>query len=393
MKISLKFKYWIIKYVWIIIMLPKSLQLLIMGTLGILLICRTKLNFKFDFINTGLVLIFISHLVAIFYNLLVRQFDNERIFAAINTGLLWFLAACFYSYYKTVKMDFKLIGKYATLNILILFLFNCFSLYMYYIQGQITYKIGNSLLHTVVYLNGIRYIRFMGFMDYSNLIIEFMLVFFALSLIYVKELKWYLRLPYYFFSGIIVVSVHSRSGLIAFFAAVLVCFFIKYNKKYKWIFPVFLTVFTVFIIMNGSNIYNIFMSYVVKGNASSNSLRLLIYKESLEEVWNLSPIIGMGIKRYLIAGYPLGSHSTYIGLIYKCGIAGAVLGCFVFGKCLKNLLQNLLKESFLSLNSTFLISLIFLFALEDIDGANWLIITFFSVIGMLELKNKESSYE
>ena len=82
----------------------------------------------------------------------------------------------------------------------------------------------------------------------------------------------------------------------------------------------------------------------------------------------------------MMGDYPLGSHSSYVGFFYKTGLLG--LGCILFA------LFKLIKAVFLKhfkKNMLFLLgvgAILLAMALEDIDGADWLLVLFMTINGI-----------
>ena len=104
---------------------------------------------------------------------------------------------------------------------------------------------------------------------------------------------------------------------------------------------------------------------------SSTATRTNIYMDSLSVMWNNSPLLGCGIK-VMRGNYPLGSHSTWIGFLYKTGIIGTVFAVAGIGKiyCLMVKRSDRLFALYYGL-------LLFMLCVEDLDGADWILILFF----------------
>lgn len=102
-------------------------------------------------------------------------------------------------------------------------------------------------------------------------------------------------------------------------------------------------------------------------------------------MWDNSPLLGMGIKDYIEGSiYPYGSHSTYLGYFYKIGILGGFIYLLSFVVILYRLikLNNNKFSDYLRVISAFCVLLWMI--LEDIDGANWAICIFYSVLGQIK---------
>jgi len=64
----------------------------------------------------------------------------------------------------------------------------------------------------------------------------------------------------------------------------------------------------------------------VEIRTGSSEQRFQLYEYQTEEVYERSPVIGLGVKERIGPfDVPLGSHSTYLGAIYKTGFLGGIL--------------------------------------------------------------------
>ena len=112
----------------------------------------------------------------------------------------------------------------------------------------------------------------------------------------------------------------------------------------------------------------------------SNFDRMRIYTETVNRISETSWIIGAGIKEMNSAGvYPLGSHCTYLGILYKSGILGGI--CFVIGLAMtikETLAKSLKHKSLFNLLFLSMLALLLVLCLiEDIDGSDWLLVMAF----------------
>ena len=138
------------------------------------------------------------------------------------------------------------------------------------------------------------------------------------------------------------------------------------------------------------SIINFIFDVIIYGNLSSNNLRIEIIITSIRRTLAESPLWGLGIKEYLYDGFPLGSHSTYVGFFYKTGIIGLIIGITIFVVANYRVVKHGRKGIKIELYF-FLFSLIILFAIEDVDGTNWSIFLYFSMLALLSRKISEKS--
>ena len=105
-------------------------------------------------------------------------------------------------------------------------------------------------------------------------------------------------------------------------------------------------------------------------------MRSAIYSLSINRTIDDSLLIGNGIKE-IFNGYPLGSHSTFIGFFYKTGLIGTIVAITAFALLYIEFYRILRQEEkVIYLISAFCV-LIFMMT-EDLDGANWLLALYFS---------------
>jgi len=126
---------------------------------------------------------------------------------------------------------------------------------------------------------------------------------------------------------------------------------------------------------------------LINSRAGSNNTRMQIYSESIVLTFTKSPIWGLGIKKISESGYPLGSHSTYIGVFYKTGIIGTLIFTGVLISIIRILIKVHNKTTFQA-EAIFLLMLLLEFAVEDIDGADWVIVLLFAIIGIIANRYK-----
>ena len=82
--------------------------------------------------------------------------------------------------------------------------------------------------------------------------------------------------------------------------------------------------------------------------------------------------------------YPLGSHCTYLGILYKAGILGGISAAIGFATAIIMIIRKSLKskDCFALLIVCLTALLMLFFAVEDIDGADWLIVLAFTEVSL-----------
>lgn len=73
-----------------------------------------------------------------------------------------------------------------------------------------------------------------------------------------------------------------------------------------------------------------FIPFLYNIRLGSNESRMFIYLTSLRLMFEINPVLGLGLKPVILefSVYPLGSHSTLIGYYVKCGLLGGTLVLF-----------------------------------------------------------------
>lgn len=375
----------------LIIILPKTVQLFGIVLLSFLFYQRVGARVFKNRVSQTILVVFIVHLFAILINVAFFDNSNDRIFASLNTASLWFFAAIFYGYYHiNQNVNLIKISKICFFNIFLLFILACVSCYLYYVKSFESFALFNKTLFETVYLSGRATIKFIGLNDYSNMNLIFIMIMFLMSSFYLRRTNLIKSILAILMSSFEVFLIHSRSGMILFTLSI-VWYLISLMKmkNRKIIFHICIILIPVLVAVFWKDIYNIIFNKIIYGNESSTSLRIELLRTSFFEALNTSPIWGMGVKRFLYDGYPLGSHSTYIGLFYKTGIIGLLFGLLAFYFSNKSIIIKEKKSPRLF----FYICLLVLFAIEDIDGCNWCIILYFSVLSLINNKLKGEYYD
>ncbi len=386
----------IFKYLWIIILLPKTMQFFVYIAAFGLCIITHRVFIKMDRQSICFIGMAIIQIIAICNQYMTNIPDSERLAAAINTSLIWIISVLYYIYFKNkiyTKEDVNKIIKYLIVDLGILFVIYIFSIFLhknvYSILGY------NFVIKRFDYLATGTTTRFCGGMETvlgpSHLFcLAFPMCMFAVKLIK-KSKKIILAVG--IGSYIAVIATHSRTGLLICSGIILIALLyyasnMKIIRKYNKL--IIFAIVIVTICVAGLNIQSIIekLTVLLNSRVGSNNARFAIYYNSVYKTLKESPIIGIGIK-YMLGNFPYGSHCTYIGIFYKTGILGAIL--FVSGMILmiKRLWHNC-RQSSLSKTVFFMLIMYFgMMIFSDVDGSDWVIILFFSIFGMLSSKENK----
>lgn len=372
---------------WPIIVSPKVVQSFII--IAILFVLLRKHKLYFDSLSYFLIAFICIYLYSIIYNLIIHDFEITRILATFNTFSLWLFALFFYLIYKTVSWDIENIKKLTFYNYGILIILCIMSLIISTLTHSQEFTILTGNLYYKEWFGSKEVMRFVAFMEYPNLIIMFFMFFYPLYLMHLfhykhKPLKIFLTIL-----GILpVLMTFSRSGYVVIFTFLIVAgIYFAYRKLSISLFIAIVS-FTLSIALltvvytNFSEEVQIIMQELFSAREGSNDSRSFLMMESIKVALSNSPLIGMGVKVTSAIGYPLGSHSTFVGMFYKTGFVGLLMGCLLFLTIQLKLLFN--KGDLAKATMKFSILLMLpLFIVEDIDGSNWLMVYYFLFVSLL----------
>lgn len=381
--------YFVFKFLWVIVLLPKTMQLGWFGIIALVLMCKnnSKCIVKRDSVNFSFLLPNIILLFSIIISLLVRTHDVKRILAAVNTCLITFIAVEFYNWYLKADMDYAKISRYMFINFMILGML-CL---LYRVLGVQTPSILGRTLGSMDYIYGIQTTRFSAYLEYVNLVVYFCIYTFSMSIYYAyKHLNNILYLIYSLLPMWIVIATNSRTGfpiavMLSFvaigvrFCNVLYSYFTK--NRYMFIAVMILLLFMVIVLFH-SSISNVLLDAIVKREGSTNT-RKALYIASIQKMLEESPIIGCGIKD-IWNNLPYGSHSTFLGMFYKTGIlGGTVFLCGMVVTTFKIFKMKIYTKNVISLKIAYY-CLIAISMLEDLDGSDWNIVLFMVFLAVLK---------
>ena len=389
-------EYWIFSFLWLLVMLPKPIQFVMFLTIAGVLLYKYRFRIPIDRVSVLMMALFVVHIGAIFHNIAVISGPTDRIIPAFNNALVWTITAIFYVIYKKrTEVNLDYIGKCCCFNLGVLFVGALATIYLYYVKHIPSFYILGNTLYETTYLQGIPETKFIGLNDFSNMNLFYIMLMMCLSMKYIRKQKRSFQVLMLLISAIEVFLIHSRSGMILFTASIVFVFMDLLSKKYKKLFWFLLCMLSaLFVLVEFNDIKALLINKIIYGNESSTSFRILLLSTSIDEVWNQSPILGMGLKRYLYVGYPLGSHSSYVGFFYKTGLIGLLIGMSIFGVANWNWLKKKKRNSDINTITLFLLSFVVLFAIEDVDGTNWSSILYFSSLAIVSnIKKSGGSYE
>ena len=377
-------EYWIFGLLWVVILLPKYVQLAFFVGIAVLLLAQNGFQLKMNSVSAAMLILFAVHMFSIVYGLIMLDSPSDRLPAAINTALLWPITAVYYAYYSNRKLDMDTVGRCCCINILVMSVFAVITVYLFYLKGIGYYAMLGKTLYETTFLGGGATTKFYGLNDYSNMNLFYLMLNVTLMLPYLRKKKLLVQLAFLGIAAIEIFLINSRAGMILFSLslafAFLELFIPKRYRKAVFFWAAMLVAVAALAVL--PKLIQLFLDKIIYGNESSTGFRVLILTESIKQPWKMSPIWGMGIKRFLIEGYPLGSHSSYVGFFYKTGFVGLILGMFIFLKANFRLLRHTFSCDCIRLIAMFLLSFMVLFAIEDVDGTNWSAMLYFATLAL-----------
>lgn len=380
--------YFIFKWLWLIILLPKPVQLVVFITIIYLLISRNGYKVSFDYAAMAMCMLAVVHSFAILYNIALFEPEFIRCIGAINTMLLWPVTALYVAYYRGAEINIFTIGKHCTRNLCIMLILALVAAVMYYAFQMEEFVLFGRKLFVTTYLTGDATIKFFGFNDFSNINLFYIMLNLMLSLPYLHQTKRSAVIGVLVIASFEVFLIHSRAGMCIFSVSVLFGFLDTVMRKYKNMLLLMIMLLGMMVVIVAyKEINEAFTSTIVYGNEDSTLYRIELLTTSVIKTWDISPLCGMGIKEVFRPGEAfvayLGSHSTYVGFFYKTGILGVILGAYIFIRMNLTSIKQSDKNKNIRMMLMFLVSFIILFAIEDIDGTNWSIFIYFTVLSIL----------
>jgi|GEM_PF-1711932 len=183
----------------------------------------------------------------------------------------------------------------------------------------------------------------------------------------------------------------SRMSVFAFIASMMAVYVLQKRNFPLWMMMLLLLLLAAEPLIE--NLFNFFLGL----REGSNNIRLELYRHSIMQLDGVDWILGKGLKpRETYFTYPIGSHSTYVSLLYKSGLGGA--GLFILFQTSLLIRWFMLKghayrnrQAFFVWKGTGLvfISMAMWMVTEDIDAPQMLAFLYFSFVGIFEGLRKE----
>lgn len=384
----LEMEYWLFSMLWLIAILPKTVQFIIIGGLTIALCIKTKkpFTFRYSIISMTFLIVNTIFLISIILSILTQKHETRRVMAAMNTCLITYSSLFLSNYYSNKKLNIKRLSRYMFRNMVIMFL-----IFLLYIalgeHGNFGFM--PRPLCGPDWINGVYRIRFRGYLEYTNLIIYMYLYCFPISLLYVKNRFCKAECFIYEILWIFpILSTNSRTGIACGFVMVLSSISVfnsktlfQILKKHKVLILILGVLFIGILIITFYQKASIMLTRILFLREGSTNTRFELYRASIEKMIKTSPVFGCGIKD-LYGGFPYGSHSTYIGMFYKTGFLGGTIFLAGITTFLIKLFKDKETNAYIFMIKIGVFCVFALSALEDLDGSDWSITLFLSLISI-----------
>ena len=364
----------------IVWMTDKIVQFAIQLLVCLVYVLTVKVKIKKSLIP--IIIYIVAHCVSILLNFQSEN-DYSRIIAALNTVMCWVLGAMIFSYIGEIKIKKTTIQKLCSYLLYVIIIISVIALIASKI-GIKPFQLSGQYLYVTEWFNGQNRMRSNCFMEYANLVPYACFLLFPFAYDNIKKNKTINRIIFLLLIIIPLYVSNSRLGILLIGILLIVEAFktLRRRKNSRLILFIIVILFALFAFFNYQRIIEL-IRYVfdnlINGRSGSNTTRLKLYDLTFERYKNSSLVFGVGIKTISseLPDIPLGSHSTYLGALYKSGIVGLIaLICFftylakrIYYLCKKELIDKLYLFS--------LLGFLTMMVLEDIDGANWAIFLFF----------------
>ncbi|MBN1687858.1 MAG: hypothetical protein JW893_02025 [Candidatus Omnitrophica bacterium] len=244
-------------------------------------------------------------------------------------------------------------------------------------------------LHWDWFAEGLRP-RFMALTPYSTATGGVMVII-LLSLMTWAAVERKLGHPVFLFLFIVnfagLVMCLSRTCLVAFMASVIMMLFLQRRYFILWMLLFLGLLFLAMPWIEGA------LAWLLSAREGSTTNRLALYEYSLEQFEGVDWIFGFGLKERDASAFsiPIGSHSTYLSLLYKTGLAGFIL--FLILQAVLMVRWYGLKNYVVTQRNLFLFwrglgailfAMTIWMATDDLDAPQLLAFLYFSWVGLFE---------
>ena len=364
----------------IIWMTEKSIQMVVQLLVCSVFVLIKKAKLKKCIIS--LMIYIFAHLVSIILNF-QNESDPNRIMAAFSTVMSWAIGALIFSYIGDIKIRKETIQRLCSYLLYVIIIISSLAL-IFSKLGISPFHIAGRSLYMIEWFNGRNRMRSTCFMDYANLVPYACLLLFPFAYDRIDKDRTTLRIGFLLLMIIPLYVSNSRIGMLLFGGLLVIEAYkaLRKRKNSRLILIMVIVLLVVIVAINYQKILDLVTSgidSIFYGRGASNATRFKQYGITLERYKESTIVFGVGIKSMspAVPDIPLGSHSTYLGALYKSGLIGFFAMIYFFAYLIRRFFvlckMRCLDKSYLISLLGFLIMMI----LEDIDGENWAIFLFF----------------
>ena len=379
------------EYLFFILLLPVALmpvvpQTLVLITLAVYLLVRKKPKLDRFFV---LMLVWcLIYLVSILANMRKPGHETANIVSAFFTLLLNVAALLFYIHFRNVNINLTRAGRYAFWNLLIIIALAV--VFLIFPEASKWELFGRQMAVIDVIKNYVYGYRFSGFLGTTYLVIFFIFFNFPLSIYYIeKRMRKRYQILFAFLIFLAVRATGSRIGLLLYSLLFVFFLFVEFRENIQQLYhahrkatiAVLATLTAVLFV-----VIAIFTRHLLLSRIGSNGGRAALYRSSVNAVMSRSWALGLGIneKETPRSVDLLGTHSTYINVLYRTGVIGALVYALAIGFRLYDLFKDKVINKQRIVFIAAILETLALMTVEDVDANPWTICFFYIMVAIFD---------
>lgn len=311
-----------------------------------------------------LLLFFLVQIFTLLLALFGEHFTFIRWIASLHNSIVFLFLCLGYISYNNKKVDYlDDISSFLPYFLLIALLS---LLYFFLTESELVLSTSWSKVTFVVdyFPDNKVFPRLWLFAPYPNAVAIMLFITFLIYIIKTKIVSWIIILAF------LIVMFFTGSRIVTLLSLGLVFLFYIRSSKHLRLITVGLVMGVILVIEKG--VYEL----IFELRPGSNFMRMKIYEATWHMWINQGFIFGIGLKPFIEGiPYPLGSHSSLLGYLFRTGIVGGgmyiAFMIFVFCIVFKDL-YKMLKQKYFShvhlLLSYSIGSILIIYVLEDLDA-------------------------
>lgn len=320
----------------------------------------------------------IVYVLSVLINSIDYKIDTVRILAECTKIITWFIGIYFFELYKNLTVNLEKIKKIMLFNIMIMVAFVI--LFNLYKPVNVT-LFSRGLMAWDGIVSSTYNVRYAGFLEYATL--NGQLILFLLPLLGLVDISRQKRIIIYFFLAYVLYISGSRIAIFTILICLLGYLVDLYGKKYPRMMIFVLLTVLVGILFNLKDIFVNF-NEIFNSRADSNNTRFIVYHESIARMLEKNWLLGVGIRQHSSVGIYLGSHSTYISMLYRTGFMGFLL--FIMGY-VSLAYKRIMMSKYKFYTFMYLVGLAVYMLFEEIDPHHWCTMVLMVVSGLCVNEN------